>query len=417
MSTDRPHDQGSAHLPQERQREHLTLYEHLEWRLTIEYRAHVDIFYTLLSQIINPDDAARIPTSLHHPLPGLSPLTSESRSRLMIDYYADPRRLTLHALPLITQDLDGLTAHLSSDTQLTEPLRTGLLTALSDDRVLMRSSLDQLKSEFNHACRSPALSKLLRDLQRCRRALHSEMPPPLRLIHTPALGRAGRGCIEAGTQLIATSFLSPHEHLFCQLLHEETHSVTDHQVLKRMHSQGHSQGSFDELTFIALHRETRPNRGDASIHHALEEAAVSRSTQVISGVCPHRRAADLIWRQGLNIPSGDLYDNLGRDVTEDAQTLSEVLFNMQSRVIIASAYLLALSLPWLCTMLEFPWGGVALSALALALNMSLATAPFAKKWRAVVEWEKTSEFARFLISLSLTLMIWVHLSIALKTLS
>lgn len=120
-------------------------------------------------------------------------------------------------------------------------------------------------------------------LQACRAAANGAAPPPLIVWDVPALGRHGRAAQVNGNRVVATSLAEPSEHVFCQVLHEEMHPVTDPLVAEMFEG-------VDMRT-----RDTHIDGAGYALHRALEVAAVEGGRQIIEQVAPRFAPAYARW--------------------------------------------------------------------------------------------------------------------------
>lgn len=118
-------------------------------------------------------------------------------------------------------------------------------------------------------------------LDACRRMAWGGHPPPILIWDVPALGRHGRAAHKGAQRIVATSLAEPSEHVFCQILHEEMHPISDPIVADMFGGLGT--------------RDTRAGSGGYAIHHALEVAAVEAGRQIVEQAAPQLRAAYGRW--------------------------------------------------------------------------------------------------------------------------
>jgi hypothetical protein len=129
-----------------------------------------------------------------------------------------------------------------------------------------------------------AATTLAAPLEAVRRALYStakRAPAPLLVIHAPALGRHGRGARWDGLQRVAVSFERPLDQAFCQIVHEEAHSISDAVVLREWQGAPRST-SRSELGY--------------DLHVALEHRAIQLGQEVIEAGAPELSDAYRRWR-------------------------------------------------------------------------------------------------------------------------
>lgn len=118
-------------------------------------------------------------------------------------------------------------------------------------------------------------------LEACRRHAWGGRPPPLLVWDVPALGRHGRAAAANGRRIVATSLAEASDHVFCQILHEEMHPISDPLVAELLGDLGA--------------RDTRAGSGGFIIHRALETAAVEAGRQIVEQAAPQLRAAYARW--------------------------------------------------------------------------------------------------------------------------
>jgi hypothetical protein len=188
-------------------------------------------------------------------------------------YEEAPGRLAVQWVGLMVRDLDGLQQRLEG----------GRTRGLEDEpgrrlAVAFRNALEAEAEAFEaawhadaraHAARMRALGPWLDPLARAREALWQRAgrePPPLTVLDCPALGRSGRGLPLPKGRVVAVS-LTPPDEAACQILHEETHPVSDPKILAE---PGRPP------------RDTRQGTEGASTHKALEEAAVALGTTIVA---------------------------------------------------------------------------------------------------------------------------------------
>lgn len=121
-------------------------------------------------------------------------------------------------------------------------------------------------------------------LMACRRAAYGDVQPPLLLVYdVPALGRHGRGARAGDARVVATSLAEPVEHVFCQVLHEEMHPITDPLVAEMF--EGVDLGA----------RDTHVGGAGYTLHRALEVAAVEGGRQIVEQAAPQFADAYARW--------------------------------------------------------------------------------------------------------------------------
>ena len=206
--------------------------------------------------------------------------------QLLDAYQAAPGRLALHFVGLYGGDVGDLLARLRGGRVL--PLNDApgrhLADAFAAAVEFEREPYERafVKDAPGHATRVRAVASLATPLAAVRAALWSrvgEEPPPLSVLDCPALSHRGRGMtFRDGTRAIATSLAEAPEHLFCQILHEETHPVSDR-----------SSGPTPD-------RDTRAGTPGHDDHLRLEAAAVALGAAVVDEAVPAWRDAYERWR-------------------------------------------------------------------------------------------------------------------------
>lgn len=197
---------------------------------------------------------------------------------LLDAYAAAPGRLWLHWAPLWLPDgereLAALAALLDRTPALADPAGRALCALFLD---VARESAPA------HAARGgdPWSGDLLgAPIERVRAALWAPgRPPPLRVLHAPSLRGHGRAATVRGARVVATSLSEPHDQVICQILHEETHPVTDPAV--RLDGP----------------RDTRAGRAGHDAHQRLERAAVKRTGEALVQAAPELLPAYASWRR------------------------------------------------------------------------------------------------------------------------
>lgn len=352
----------------------LLLHQKKEWSLEIIYRPHYELAVQILDSVLDRNDAAKIRQFRDH-LNDISTLTSVTlsqgsqwKSSLKDAYNQDPNRLHLHGLILTSTHLSDLLSTLHESSQLTGTLRDCFIDALTQEtkafyrtwghEIAEESAVDiasiirqfdqfedhwlsidsnqgisEITRSFMASMPMSILSPLLRDFQRCRRSLFQGAPPSLTLLHSPALYSSGRGAqFSADHRLIAVSFLSSSSWVFCQMLHEEVHVVTD--LL------------FDPTQLTS--RDSRQNQTGYMVHQTLELKAVDRTSELIRQSCPQRIPDDINWRTTYQIKSPT------PQVTPVLHTHEFVTFSAldQSRQRLIRAYFMSIILIWLVNQLN-----------------------------------------------------------------
>lgn len=97
-------------------------------------------------------------------------------------------------------------------------------------------------------------------------------PPPLTVLHVPALRRAGRGLVAKSGHRVAVSLDEAWDHVWCQIFHEELHPIADREL-----------GPMG----------ARDTRGDE--HLLIEANAVDRGEELIRRILPDALPAYERW--------------------------------------------------------------------------------------------------------------------------
>ncbi len=148
--------------------------------------------------------------------------------------------------------------------------------------------LDATTSEPLHYAEAPR--EIVEPLQVLRAALWERVgpPPALVLVDCPALGAAGRAVTGTEGRVVAVSLAEPAEHVLCQVLHEETHAVTDPLVRRSWPAGG------------AI-RDTAVGSPGYARHRALETAAVEVGDALIAARAPKWSEAYDRWRSRFGV--------------------------------------------------------------------------------------------------------------------
>jgi hypothetical protein len=247
---------------------------------------HAQLLYDVLSHLDLERDAATIFVARRQRCPWSEALKGA--------YLATPGRLTVQVLPLLVRDLDAMRAALherrisSLQDEAGQRLSKGLLDALEAE--LPRVRQRWLQSAEEARARTERLKGWMEPLlERLREELYQGLastPPPLTLVDCDALSHArgshGRGlCLERG-HFIACSLAAPREQLLCQVIHEQSHAVTDGPI--RAEDDGDSQ-------------DTRAGSAGYALHRQLEQAAVELGQRVLEDVAPELLGAYGAWRR------------------------------------------------------------------------------------------------------------------------
>lgn len=135
-----------------------------------------------------------------------------------------------------------------------------------------------------------APTQILEPLQLLRSALWERQgtPPALTVVDCPALGRAGRAVASGQGRVVAVSLAEPAEHVLCQVLHEETHAVTDGLVRESWTPSGAA-------------RDTAVDSPGYARHQALETAAIEVGDALIAARAPAWSDAYQRWRARFGV--------------------------------------------------------------------------------------------------------------------
>ncbi len=284
--------------------------------ITVERPLHAALLYHVLSHL----DLGRDAASLYDPRRPKPAWVEPLRAA----YRADPQRLRVHFLAHWTADLETLDAALG-EVELADALGVALRAA----RATVEAALARDDAAARHA-RFEA--EVVPALTRCRDALHAGAAPPLRVLDVPALGPHGRGLGLPRERVVAVSLAPPSDHVFCQVLHEEVHPITDPRV------QAAWRG---EET-----RDTRAGSAGHALHAALEKAALDEGADVIAAEAPEFVEAYARWCARFEARPPPPTDSSARAAS----------------ILVAHA-----ALPWLPGLLWHPAAGVVAAALASVL--------------------------------------------------
>lgn len=220
-------------------------------------------WFRVLSSLVLPGDAA----SLHDPAAAPDP-------ELEAAYAAAPGRLLVHAHGLGWRD------------GAARPEGTGN----ADDDALLALVVARLRPDPPPDARRlrEVASWLPERLAPLRERMWQGRPPPLRVLHVPALGRCGRGAIVDGEHRVAVSLDQPDEHVWMQVLHEEMHPVTDPYVL--------AERPRGEV------RDTRSGAEGHALHAALEDLAVRTTEALLRAHHPEALPAFSRWLATATAP-------------------------------------------------------------------------------------------------------------------
>jgi radical SAM superfamily enzyme YgiQ (UPF0313 family)/protein-L-isoaspartate O-methyltransferase len=252
--------------------------------VAFEVRQAPALLYRVLSWLDLGQDAA----SLHDPTCPLRPWVAPLRTA----WDKAPRRLHLQVLGLRFHDPQRLIHALrqrppsplrgEADLALARTLADALEAELPAFSLAWQARDSSARIEALRAILGPALAEL-RDLLW---AAQDRDPPPLRIIHCPGLGRAGRATTYDGERLVGVSLDQPDDHVLMQVLHEEVHPVTDPVVLAEWDG--------------AAARDTRAGSPGHSLHQRLEAVAIGATQALIQARAPRWLPAFEEWLAGLS---------------------------------------------------------------------------------------------------------------------
>ncbi len=220
---------------------------------TVEWWPGPAAWYRALSALDLPGDAASLFDPATDPDPDLAAA-----------YAAAPGRLAVHGMGLWSR---GVLA----PPPATDPADQALFTLLA-----ARSRPESPPERRRVAEVAAWLPERLGPL---RDRLWQGRPPPLRVLHVPALGRRGRGAVVDGEHRVAVSLDEPDDHVWMQVLHEEVHPVTDPYVLA-------------EHSGI---RDTRAGTEGHALHLALEDLALRTTEALLATHAPAALPAFSRW--------------------------------------------------------------------------------------------------------------------------
>lgn len=215
------------------------------------------VHYAALSHL----DLGRDAANLYRPHPRVS-----WADALLEAYRAAPDRLVVQHAPI--------TGHTSASAELEAAMDVATATLWPDIEAAWQADDASDRHARFHLEVAPALFA-------CRRAACGREPAPLLIWDVPALGRHGRAAATATHRVVATSLAESSAHVFCQILHEEMHPVTDPLVHELL-------GDLDE-------RDTRADSAGFMVHRALEVAAVEGGRQIVESTAPEFAAAYAVW--------------------------------------------------------------------------------------------------------------------------
>ena len=182
-------------------------------------------------------------------------------ARLEALYPSGPRSDFLQTLPLMTPNADALLRALRGRGAFESALAGVFETYLDDYPERTRDQERRLDA---------AARSITGPLETARRALWQRAgrtPPAMLVLDVRTLGRHGRGASVADRQVVAASFALADEDLFCLVLHEDTHAVSDPDVVRD----------------LPLERSTAKRDAGYPIHRAVESAALRLADEVVPG--------------------------------------------------------------------------------------------------------------------------------------
>jgi hypothetical protein len=240
---------------------------------------HVELCYHVLAHLDLGDD----PASLYRP-----DLVERPWVKGLLDAHRRaPARVYLQLLPLWATDLAGLSASLATPESIglgDEPGRalvSQFATAIETERPAVEAAWPGYLARLE-ARRAEARAYLAARLRPVRSALWSAQPagpPPLVLFLCRALGdesgTRGRGTLRDGRSLVAVSVEAPLCDLFCQIVHEEAHHLSD--------------------ASLGTHREAGPPDTRSASFQLLEDEAVRLGGELIGRHAPALRLAYSRW--------------------------------------------------------------------------------------------------------------------------
>lgn len=244
--------------------------------------AHAALYYQVLAQLDLGRDAANL---FRDDLVAASKLTEEDRQSLVDAYLKTPNRIVAQILPLLVDDLPTLSRLLArrvppSSDPFAKELLAQILEAIETAKVNFRPTTSRDVT---------ALAARLEDLREFLWA--PDTPPPLELWDCPALlsGNAthARATQRKDRHIIALSFDASDEEFLIQVLHEDTHPLTDPPI---------------RAGFAGVSQDTQAGSVGFQLHRALETAVVERNQELFE-----EHAKDLLepyvrWRKRMNMP-------------------------------------------------------------------------------------------------------------------
>lgn len=221
---------------------------------------------------------------------------------------AAPGRLSLIPLAMREADPAALIRRLRSPPPALQDAAGSRLAALFADAMEREFRDAPAEPLFPPSAAALPIPQLLADaLPELRRLLYEAhgAPPPLTLLHCPALGPRARATALDGQRLIAADLGQPPEPLLMQILHEEVHVVTDavataEWLEQRRTDAGTPDQATDPATDPAPDRDTRPGRPGYALHRELEEVALSATEALLTARAPGWLPAFYRWLEQFN---------------------------------------------------------------------------------------------------------------------
>ncbi len=226
------------------------------------------VYYDVLARVDLGADAASIYSGVDAPW----------SARIAAMYPSGDRADRVQVLPLLTPNLASLLAALRS----LGPFEDALAAVLADHAPDFEARWNAERAGYETQLDRAAVA-LEAPLAAARTALWrraDRTPPPALVLDARALGAHGRGTAIDGRQIVATSFARADEDLFCTILHEETHAVSDAAV-RREHPG-------------VVRATARGNAGHA-LHRALEDAALRLADEVVREAVPELAGYHARW--------------------------------------------------------------------------------------------------------------------------
>lgn len=197
-------------------------------------------------------------------------------------YAEAPGRLALQFVGLGHDRADALLSALTADppAELADPAGQRLLSLFREALQRALPDLPQGSDSGEALQTALAIGPALQRLRETLWASSGRPPPPLTVLHVPALGRHGRAAWRDGQRVVAVDLGQPAEHALLQILHEEMHPVTDPLVL-----QGREG------------RDTRAGSAGFALHQELEAVAVGATQAVLEAHAPEHVEAFHRWKR------------------------------------------------------------------------------------------------------------------------